>query len=458
MGEGNAKLAGIDTFIEETRGEFEDMLGALVQVPTISADPAHGSDVRRGAEMAAQYLRAFGAQVEVAETPGNPVVLGKMAGQPGAPTVTVYNHLDVQPAQEPEWVREPFVFHIDQGTYYGRGCTDDKGPALTALFAARYAMEQGIPVNVQFMWETEEEIGSPSFGGFLASRAGDLATQAIVVSDTVWLSRDIPAMPYGLRGLQGARLSLETGERDAHSGLTGGAARNPLGELCQVISRCYDPRTGQVHIPGFSDDVVQASGQEIEGFLASGFDVGVFMKAHGLKSLRSTDPREVIQRIWCLPTFEVHGISGGYQGPGLKTVVPPRAEAKVSMRLVPDQDPEEKFRLLESFVKDINPHVDVQPDGSLRPYLGDFHGPYAEAARKAILFGFSKEPAFIREGGSIGAVVSMKERLGAPITFIGLSLPEHRYHGPNEHYDWGQASGGMKALAAFFAEVASIGT
>ena len=449
-------LEQLDSFVGGIRPEFERMLGELVEIPTISADPLHKGDMRSGAELALQYLRNIGASVETVETPGNPVVLAKLLTDRSNPTVTIYNHLDVQPAQEPEWVRDPFAFHVGDGRYEGRGCTDDKGPALTALFAARYAVENGLPINVHFIWELEEEIGSPNFEHFVASKIDELRTDSILVSDTVWLSRDTPSIPYGLRGLQLARLVLETAEKDAHSGLTGGAARNPIGELCQVINRCYDPLDGTVNIPGFYEDVVPVSDKEMDGFLASGFSVDSFLKAHGLKSLRTHDKKEVIQRIWCQPTFEVHGITGGYMGPGIKTAVPPRAEAKISMRLVPEQEPLRVFRLLKDFVKEINPDVQVETAGSLRPYRGEFHGPYADAAREAIQFAFGKEPVFVREGGSIGAVVTMQDHLRVPIIFMGLSLPEHGYHAPNEHYDWGQASGGIKAFVKYLSQLSAI--
>ena len=451
-------LEGIDRYVAGTRREFEGMLGQLVEVPTVSAEPERQAEIRKGAELAAQYLRSFGATVETVETAGNPVLLGKLLTAPSNPTISIYNHLDVQPAQEPEWARDPFRFHVEDARYYGRGSTDDKGPALTALFAARYAVERGIPINIHFIWEMEEEIGSPHFEEFVMKRADVLKTDSILVSDTVWISREVPAIPYALRGLQTARLTLETGERDVHSGLTGGAARNPIGELCQVISLCYDASTGQVHIPGFYDDVVGVSDDEMRGFLSSGFTVENFIQGHGLRSLRANDVEEVIRRIWCQPTFEVHGISGGYVGPGIKTVVPARAEAKVSMRLVPRQDPLETLRLLQQFVGQANPDIQVEGAGSLEPYLGEFGGPYSEAARRAIRFAFGKEPAFTREGGSIGAVVTMQRHLGVPQVFIGLSLPEHRYHGPNEHYDWGQASVGIKAMVKYLSELSAMGS
>jgi acetylornithine deacetylase/succinyl-diaminopimelate desuccinylase-like protein len=446
----------IESYIRAARERFEDRLGHMVEIPTVSMDPERKPDIHRGAQAAAELLREAGAAAEVVPTSGNPVVVGEFRTGAANRTLTIYNHMDVQPAQEPEWRQEPFRFRREDGRYFGRGSTDDKGPGITALFAARYAVENRVPLNIRFVWELEEEIGSPHFEEFVKGRLGSLGTDSVLVSDTIWLSRDKPAIPYGLRGLKPARLRLRTGGKDAHSGLTGGAARNPIGELVQVISQLYDARTGKVRIPGFYKDVVKPGAREIKSFVSSGFNLKTFMSAHELHSLRTKNPREVMLRIWATPTFEVHGISGGYQGPGVKTVVPPWAEAKVSMRLVPKQDQKKIFALLKKAVARINKDVEVHEESGLEPYLGPFEGPYADAAREAVRFGFGATPAFIREGGSIGAVVTMQKHLKAPIMFIGLSLPEHGYHAPNENYDWGQASGGIKTFVHYFAKVAGM--
>jgi acetylornithine deacetylase/succinyl-diaminopimelate desuccinylase-like protein len=205
-----------------------------------------------------------------------------------------------------------------------------------------------------------------------------------------------------------------------------------------------------VKIPGFYDDVTKLTRKELESFLASGFNVRRFKAAHELKKLRSNDAAEIVQRIWAAPTFEVHGIVGGYTGPGVKTAISPRAEAKVSMRLVPHQNPERIFRLVRSFIRERNPDAEVIAEPFLQPFLGPVAGPYADAAREAMRSAFGKEPAFVREGGSIGAVVTMQKYLKAPITLLGLSLPEHGYHAPNENFDWEQASGGMRMFAKYF--------
>jgi acetylornithine deacetylase/succinyl-diaminopimelate desuccinylase-like protein len=446
----------IDRYVQSAQSEFESKLREWVEIPTISAEPEHKADIERGAQEAVQYLRSLGAEAEAVTTPGNPVVTARFITGKDQPTVTIYNHLDVQPANEPQWNRAPFVFHKEGNRYIGRGSTDDKGPALTALFGARYAVEQGIPINIQFIWEMEEEIGSPNFEYFMKKEAGNLATDSIVVSDTIWIARGKPAVAYGLRGLAPVRLVLETGTKDVHSGLTGGGARNPITELCQLIADCYDVRKGHVRIPGFYDDVAKLSKRELDNFLASGFSVKQFKRAHELKKMRNGNEAEIASRLWARPTFEVHGIVGGYTGPGVKTAIPYRAEAKISMRLVPNQKPGKVLKLVRNFIKERNPDVQFIPESYLSPYLGPNTGPYADAARDAMRGSFGKEPAFVREGGSIGAVVTMEKYLKAPTVFLGLSLPEHGYHAPNENFDWEQASGGMKMFARYFETLARL--
>ena len=448
----------IGEYISGVREEFETKLAALVEAPSVSSDPERLGDIRKCGELAAEFLRGVGAEAELVETPGNPVVFGSLVTDKNNPTVTIYNHLDVQPADPAEWHKSPFVFNREGDRYEGRGTTDDKGPALTALMAVKYAVDNGIPLNYKFIWELEEEIGSPNFETFTRQNLPRLKTDSVLVSDTIWISRKQPAIPYGLRGLQAYLFKLETHAKDVHSGLVGGVARNPLGELAKVITQCYDARTGKVKSPGFYDDVIPPTKAELASFVNSGFTTKGFQKAHELKSIRPNLTREadVLKAFMAMPTFEVHGITGGYGGPGVKTVVPYRAEAKISTRLVPNQRPAKIAKLIRDFVKTINPDVKVEAIQALEPYIGEFSGPYADAAREAMKFAFGREPAFTREGGSIGAVVTMQKLLKAPITFLGLSLPEHGYHAKNENYDWGQASGGMKMFVRYFEEISGL--
>ena len=289
------KSAGIQTYIRSVRRSFEDKLGEMVEIPSISMDPTKRKDLRRMASLAVQYLREYGAEARIVETGGAPVVSGGWTTGTSHPTLTIYNHLDVQPAQEPEWRQSPFTFKKNNGIYHGRGTTDDKGPALSALLAARYAMGEGIPINIRFLWELEEEIGSPNFGKALSNSRAVPKPDSVLVSDTIWISKHRPAMPYGLRGLLGVRMMLQTGKVGAHSGVTGGAARNPLSELMDVATACVDARTGRVKIPGFYEGAKGLTATEVKNFLKSGFNVKRFMNAYGFRTMRT----KKIQKRYC---------------------------------------------------------------------------------------------------------------------------------------------------------------
>ncbi len=446
-------LESLRAFATGQRATFERELKTLVEIPSVSADPARKGDVRRCAEAAVSLFERHGGKAEILETDGNPFIHGWFGEDASQRTITVYNHMDVQPANEPEWVADPFTFVIDGDTYKGRGSTDDKGPAVTAFFGAVAAKKAGVPLNIHFLWELEEEIGSPSFEGGLQRHKDRLKTDAIVVSDTVWITRGKPSTPAGLRGLQGFRLTLETADHDLHSGVVGGAARNPLSELITLVGKMLDGNTGQVLIPGFYDEVIPPSAEELEGWKNSGFTTEQFMKDHMLKGIRVQEPIEVLKRVWGQPTMEVHGVVGGYTGPGIKSAVAPRAEVKVSCRLVPAMDSHKVLERVKAFVKQHAPDVEVHEEHGLAAFKGHVTGKYAEAIREAYKFAFDAPCTFTREGGSIGAVKTMEDVLGCEVYFLGLSLPSHGYHAPNENYDWEQASGGMVAFAHYFETV-----
>ncbi|HTY53503.1 MAG TPA: M20/M25/M40 family metallo-hydrolase [Methanomicrobiales archaeon] len=445
--------------IRDIRKRYEEDLALLVGIPSVSSEPGHAPDVQRCAEAAAGLLTGIGARVEIMPTGGHPVISGALAARPGNPTVALYNHLDVQPADPAEWDTDPFSLTLARGRYYGRGATDDKGPALAAMTAVSLAVDAGIPLNFRFIWELEEEIGSPHFPSFLRKNRPKVRADSVIVSDTIWVARGTPSIPYGLRGLLPATLSLETAKADVHSGVAGGVARNPLLEISQLLAACCDAATGEVKIPGFYDGIRRPDPKELKRFVsASGFTAQGFARDLGLGSVRRNIRTgiDAVRAFSSMPTFEVHGITGGYTGPGAKAIVPHRAGAKVSMRLVPGQDPARVARLFRAFVKRVNPDVRVTFAPALQPYLGDHRGPYALAARAAMRAGFGKDPVFSREGGSIGAVTALDGILGVPISFLGLSLPSHGYHSANEHFDWRQASGGIRMFLNYFEAISRI--
>ena len=448
------------SFAKNNRAEYEALLRQFVETPSVSVDPAHLPDIQKVADLAAATIRKFGGKVKLHHAnKGNPVIHGVFSSNKNWPTVTVYNHMDVQPASketEP-WQTEPFVFTQKGDTYYGRGTTDDKGPALAALFGARAALDAGVPVNIHFLWELEEEIGSPNFEKIIRKAGSALATDSVVVSDTVWVSRQRPASSAGLRGLLGFILTLETGTTDTHSGEVGGAARNPVGELMKLACDLYDPTTGKVKIRGFYDDVIPPTKGELNDWANCGFTTRDFKKAHKLKKMRTENSLEVMKRIWGEPTLEIHGLAGGYQGPGVKSIVPPRAELKASCRLVPGQDPKKIARAIAATVKERNPDVKIQFESMAPAFRTVTEGKLPEAMKRAFKFAFKKDAVFVRDGGTIGAMTSIEKVLRCPVLFLGLSLPEHGYHAPNENFDWQQASGGMVAFAKYFEEIANLG-
>ena len=447
------------SFANDHREEYETLLRRFVETPTVSVDPSHAEDIKKGVELTVETLESFGGQAQVFRTDkGNPVVQGVFGNDSNRPTVTVYNHIDVQPASketEP-WETEPFVFTKKGDTYFGRGTTDDKGPALTALFGARAAIESDVPVNIRFLWEFEEEIGSPNFETIITKAANELRTDSVVVSDTVWVSRNRPASSAGLRGLLGFILTLETATVDTHSGETGGASRNPIAELMQLVTDLYDVRTGKVKIKGFYDDIIPPTKQELQDWANCGFSISAFKKAHHLKKMRTEDPLEAMKRIWGMPTLEIHGVVGGYQGPGLKSIVPPRAEVKASCRLVPGQNPKKLQKLIAAAVKERNPDVKIEFGHAAPAFRTVLEGPLPQALKRAVKFAFKRDAVFVRDGGTIGAMTSIEKVLKCPVLFLGLSLPEHGYHAPNENFDWQQASGGMVAFAKYFEEIANL--
>jgi acetylornithine deacetylase/succinyl-diaminopimelate desuccinylase-like protein len=451
--------AELISFAKNHRAEYEDLLRRFVETPSVSVDPAHLPDIQKAADLAVETIQKFGGKAKVYRTSSsNPVVHGVFGADKKLPTVTVYNHLDVQPASketEP-WETEPFVMVTKGDTYFGRGTTDDKGPALAALYGARAALDADVPVNIHFLWELEEEIGSPNFEEIITKAASDLRTDSVVVSDTVWVSRQRPANSAGLRGLLGFLLKLETATTDTHSGEVGGAARNPVGELMKLVCDLYDPTSGRVKIKGFYDDVIAPTKNELRDWANSGFTTKGYKKAHKLKKMRTENSLEVMKRIWGAPTLEIHGLAGGYQGPGLKSIVPPRAEVKASCRLVPGQDPKKIARLIKAEVKKRNPDVTVEFESMAPAFLTSTEGPLPEALKRAVKFAFKRDSVFVRDGGTIGAMTSIEKVLQCPILFLGLSLPEHGYHAPNENFDWQQASGGMVAFAKYFEEIANL--
>jgi acetylornithine deacetylase/succinyl-diaminopimelate desuccinylase-like protein len=451
---GQSFLDALPALTEESEPWFRANLRTLVEHPTVSPGRPNDAAIREGVLAALEIMRQAGAKAELVETSATPAVVGRFAHANPAFRVLCYNHLDVQPANAEQWTQsDPFKFEIEEHPergflYRGRGATDDKGPALCALRAAELAHQHGLPIEIGFVWESEEETGSINFGEIVAAKRDQLGCDAVIVSDTIWPHADQPAISTALRGLLLLELRLRTAAKEVHSGLTGGAARNPVRELCEVATA--------IHSASFwKDGVVNPSAEETEGYAVSGFDLAYFKNAHSLEKLETEIPLEIMLRLWARPTFEIHGIAGGYHGPGVKTVVPNAAELKASFRLVAGQEATRIAERLHEFVSALNPDIEVDTTEHLAPYRGADSGRVHEAIARGMEAAFGRYPVVVREGGSIGAVPVMDAELGVPVHFLPLSLPDHGYHAPNEYFDWRQARGGIEAFARAFAELAS---
>jgi acetylornithine deacetylase/succinyl-diaminopimelate desuccinylase-like protein len=448
-------LADLPAFVSASEPWFRESLRTLVEQPTISPGAADKGPIFAGIEVAAALMRDVGAEVEIVPSAGTPALIARFPGpKHAAPKarIVVYNHFDVQPATAANWEQDdPFRFEVREDedrefVYLGRGTTDDKGPALCALRAAQWVAQHELPIEVVLLWESEEEIGSPNFGDILEARKDLLTGDAVIVSDTIWPSAGHPAISIGLRGGLLASLSLRTAAAETHSGLTGGVARNPLRELANLATAIGNAEFWKLGALAPSQD-------EVESYLRTGFDPQYFRASHQLEQLESDVPLEMMLRLWARPTFEIHGLVGGYTGPGIKSTIPGSGELKISFRLVPDQNPRELLDQLTSFVASFNPAVVVRELGSFEPYRGHVTGPVHEAIVHGMTQGFGQRPALVREGGSIGAVPQMARVLGVPIHFLPLSLPEHGYHAPNERFDWRQAKGGIASYVHTFAKL-----
>ncbi len=451
---GGSKIEGLDAKVDGAEPWFRDQLRTLVEHRTVSPGKTDDAPIIAGAHAAREIMAAVGGDASVVECSGTPSVLARFPHPDPVARIVVYNHLDVQPADTSRWDQaDPFVMEVESHPtrdwiYKARGSTDDKGPGLCAVRAASWAHERGLPVDISILWETEEEIGSPNFAEIVQAKREQLACDAVIVSDTIWPSDAQPAISTGLRGSLQAMLRLRTAGKNAHSGLVGGAARNPVRELAALATAIDGARF-------WHEGVEPPSPAELDGFLRSGFDLDYFKSAHDLHKLETDVPLEIMLQIWARPTFEVHGITGGHMGPGLKTIVPDEAELKISFRLVPNQDPTALGRSLTAFVHALNPDVEVDVSGFLEPYSGPKDGPVHDAIVAGMTAATGRVPVNVREGGSIGAVPVLAELLGVPVHFLPLSLPEHGYHAPNERFDWAQAKVGMIAFARVFEHLAA---
>ena len=446
-------------FINVNRDRYLDELKALLAIPSISALPEHAADVKRCAEWCADEMRRIGLQnVRLIDTPGNPVVYGDWLGAPGAPTILFYGHYDVQPVDPIDlWESPPFDATIRDGEIFARGSADDKGQVFMHFKAVEAHMKQAgrLPVNIKFILEGEEEVGSAHLDDFIRAHKSELGADVVVISDSPMFARGVPSMCYGLRGLVYFQIDLRGSSTDLHSGSFGGAVANPAMVLAQMLAQMKD-RGGRIKIPHFYDDVVPLEDEERKAWASLPFNERKYRKDFGIPKVFGESGYTTLERTWARPTFEINGLLSGFTGEGAKTVLPAIAMAKVSMRLVPNQDPDKIAKLFEEYVHDIAPksvEVKVTRMHGGKPWMASYDNPFIQAAGRAIEKGFGQKPVFTREGGSIPVVSTFQEELGLPSVLFGVGLPDENAHAPNEKLDIGNFHNGIIASAMLYDEI-----
>jgi acetylornithine deacetylase/succinyl-diaminopimelate desuccinylase-like protein len=449
-------------FININRDRYIDELKALLAIPSISALPEHKDDVRRCADWCADEMRRIGLQnVRLFETPGNPIVYGDWLGASGAPTILFYGHYDVQPVDPLNlWDSPPFEATVRDGEIYARGAADDKGQVFMHLKAIEAYLKQGgrLPVNLKIILEGEEEVGSENLDEFIRGHKNELKADVVVISDSGMFARGVPSICYGLRGLVYFQIDLRGSSTDLHSGSFGGAVANPGFVLSQMISQMKD-RSGRIKIPNFYDDVRALSDDERAEWKKLPFNETKYRKGLGAPKLFGETGYSTLERVWARPTFEVNGLLSGFTGEGAKTVLPATAMAKVSMRLVPDQDPKKIGDLFEAYLRKVCPKtVDLKitrMQGG-KPWMTEFDNKFVRAAGRAIEQGFGQAPVFNREGGSIPVVSTFQQELGLPSVLFGVGLPDENAHAPDERLDLGNFHNGIIASAYLYQEIAQL--
>jgi len=438
---------------EHKEGYLEDLKGYL-RIPSVSTDPAHKEDVLRCSDFVVAQLTQAGLTAERIETEGNPLVYAEWTGAGSdKPTILFYGHYDVQPADPlEEWNSPPFEPTIEGDLLIARGATDDKGQSLAHIKAVEAMLQErgALPINVKFILEGEEEVGGEALDKFVREDAGQrLAADAVVVSDSSMFAPGQPSLLYGLKGMAYMEIQVTGPNRDLHSGSFGGGVTNPANALCHIVDRLLDAKTGRVLIPGFYDDVLDLEDWEREEFAALPFDEEAYKTELGLEVLSGEEGYTTLERVWARPTCDVNGLFSGYQGEGAKTIIPGHAGAKVSMRLVPNQDPETVGKLFEDYVKEIAPQgvtAEVSAIHGAQAVLVDIKGPIADAAMAAQEDIWGARPVRIREGGSIPIVGTFSDVLKVPTLLMGFGLPDDRLHSPNEKFNISHFYNGIRTI------------
>jgi acetylornithine deacetylase/succinyl-diaminopimelate desuccinylase-like protein len=441
-------------YAREHRGRFLSELIDLVRIPSVSTAPEHAADVRRAARWLADHLASLGFDSRVEPTDRHPLVLAEWTRAPGRPTVLCYGHFDVQPPEPLDlWTHPPFEPAVTGETLHARGASDDKGQLFTHLKAVEAILRTAgaLPVNVKFLLEGEEEIGSPSLMSYVPRHRRQLAADAALVSDGSLFAADLPTITTGLRGLLYTEIAARGARRDLHSGQYGGAAPNAVGALTQIISSLKD-KSGKVRIPGFYTRVHAPGPAERDAWARLPFSEEAYLREIGTDAAPGEPGQSLLDRLWARPTLDVHGIRGGFTGEGMKTVIPSQATAKVSMRLVPDQRPARIFKQFARFVDRVTPPgvtVEVRPLAEATPVTVSPDAPAIRAAARALEATYGTVPVYQRSGGSIPVVAAFSDALRVPTVMMGFGLPDDNLHAPNEKFSLGNFYRGTEAVIRF---------
>ena len=448
-------MEAIKNYIEENKERFLNELFELIRIPSISSLAEHKPDMYRCAEQWKQFMLEAGVdRAEVYETEGNPVAYGEKIIDPNLPTVLIYGHMDVMPVDPVDlWNTKPFEPVIKDGKIWARGADDDKGQAFMHAKAFEYMVKTGkLACNVKFMIEGEEEIGSPSLPKFCQEHKEMLKADVILVSDTSMIARDIPSITTGLRGLAYWQVEVTGPNADLHSGIFGGAVANPINVLCKMIADMQDEK-GHITIPGFYDDVLEVSAEERAKMAQAPFNLENYKKSLGIKEVKGEEGFSTNERTGIRPTFDVCGIWGGYTGEGAKTVLPSKAYAKISCRLVPNQKHDKIAKLFKDYFESIAPeYVTVKVDylHGGPSYVCPIDLPAYKAAEKAYEEVYGKMPVPVRSGGSIPIIATFEEVLGIKSVLMGFGLGSDAIHSPNENYPLEQFFNGITTIPLFY--------
>lgn len=448
--------------IENNFNNYLEELKEYISIPSISTLDENKKDMITCANYVADKLKSAGMKkTKVIKTDGHPLVYGEWMGAPGKPTVLIYGHYDVQPVDPlDEWKTPPFELTVKAGKMYARGANDNKGQNFVHIKSVEsyFKTDGTLPCNVKFLIEGEEEIGSSNLGKFLKTNQKLLKCDAVMISDTSMFAPNTPTVSYGLRGLCYMEIEMIGPKQDLHSGSFGGAVANPINELAKLISKLHD-KNGKITIPNFYKDVQKMTKKEKENLKSLKFSEAKFAKELNVKELQGEKGFGTLERLWIRPTLDCNGIVGGFTGKGAKTVLPSKASAKISMRLVPNQDPKTVAKEFTKYVKSLAPKsvkINVKELHGGLPFVAPLEEKAVVAAANAASKAFKKKTVFTREGGSIPIVVEFNKQLKAPVILMGLGLDTDNIHSPNEHFNVSSFRSGIKASAYFLDEMAKI--